>query len=74
MMAGQKGLDMLKLEIRTGNGCFHEEDEDCVDYLGRLELARLLEEVAEQLRNGSSGDVIVEVNGNRCGTWSLTAE
>lgn len=65
---------MLKLEIRTGNGCFHEEDENCVDYLGRLELARLLREVAEELENGLSENAIVEVNGNRCGAWSLTDE
>lgn len=62
---------MLRLEIRTGNGIFHETNEERIDYGGRLELARLLRDVANEIEEGYSEGVIVELYGNRCGSYII---
>jgi hypothetical protein len=60
---------MLKLEIKTGGAAFSEDD--VVTFEGRYELARLLKKVATQIETGSEEGSIMDINGNKCGTWKL---
>ena len=60
---------MLKLEIKTGGAAFSEDDE--LTYEGRFELARLLRKVAAQIETGDDGKYLMDINGNRCGQWTL---
>lgn len=62
---------MLTLKIETGNGIFHETDEERIDAGGMYELARLLREVADEIEEGSKKGTIVELCGNRCGSYLI---
>lgn len=60
---------MFKLEIRTDGAAFDENDEH---------LAELLDKVSEEVRWGHTSygktHSIFDANGNRCGSWKLSAE
>lgn len=60
---------MLKLEIKTGGAAFGEDDE--LSYEGRYELARLLKKVATQIENDYNDGVLMDINGNKVGKWTL---
>lgn len=60
---------MLRLEIKTGGAAFSEDD--VLTYEGRYEVARLLRDVAMKIENFHEDGKIMDVNGNRCGEWSL---
>ena len=60
---------MLKIEIKTG-GAAYSEDED-ITMEGRYELQRNLMDISRKLTNGYDGGVIMDINGNKVGTWTL---
>lgn len=60
---------MLKLEIKTGNAAFSEDD--VLTYEGRYEVARLLRKISVQIEQGDNDGVIMDINGNKVGRWSL---
>lgn len=60
---------MLKLEIKTGGAAFSEDDE--LTYEGRYELARLLRKVSVQIECGCNDGVLMDINGNKVGKWTL---
>lgn len=60
---------MLKLEIKTGGAAFSEDD--VLTYEGRSEIARLLRKISVQIETGDSDGVIMDINGNKVGRWSL---
>lgn len=60
---------MLKLEIKTGGAAFSEND--VLTYEGRSEIARLLRKISVQIDTGDSDGVIIDINGNKVGRWSL---
>lgn len=60
---------MLKLEIKTGGAAFSEND--VLTYEGRSEIARLLRKISVQIETGDSDGVIIDINGNKVGRWSL---
>lgn len=60
---------MLKLEIKTGGAAFSEDD--VLTYEGRSEIARLLHKISLQIETGDSDGVIIDINGNKVGRWSL---
>lgn len=60
---------MLKLEIKTGGAAFSEDD--VLTYEGRYELARLLRKISVQIEQGDDDGVIMDINGNKVGRWSL---
>ena len=51
----------FEMMVKTENAVF----EDMVE----VELARILRHVADQLENGYSASVILDINGNRVGSW-----
>lgn len=61
--------NMLKLEIKTGGAAFSEDD--VLTYEGRSEIARLLRKISLQIETGDSDGVIIDINGNKVGRWSL---
>ena len=60
---------MLKLEIKTGGAAFSEDD--VLTYEGRSEIARLLRKISVKIETGDSDGVIMDINGNKVGHWTL---
>lgn len=60
---------MLKIEIKTDNAAFSEDELLTIE--GRYEIARLLRDIAMKIENFHEDGKIMDVNGNRCGEWSL---
>ena len=60
---------MLKLEIKTGGAAFSEDEVLTIE--GRYEVAKLLRDIAMKIENFHESGKIMDVNGNRCGEWSL---
>ena len=60
---------MLKIEIKTGGAAY--SDEDVLTTEGRYELQRNLMDISRKLTNGCNEGVIMDINGNKVGTWSV---
>lgn len=60
---------MLKIEIKTGGAAY--SDEDVLTTEGRYELQRNLMDISHKLTNGYNEGVIMDINGNKVGTWSV---
>lgn len=60
---------MLKIEIKTGNAAYSYEDVLTTE--GRYELQRNLMDISRKLTNGYDNGVIMDINGNKVGTWSV---
>lgn len=53
---------MVRIEIETGNEAFSDMD-------GRYEIARILHEIAERIKDGYTVHSIMDINDNMVGTW-----
>lgn len=53
----------LKITINSTNAAF--------DTWPEIETARLLREIADKVERGSTGGPAIDINGNKCGEWSL---
>lgn len=62
---------MLTLTIKTDNAAFADDDGTESDEAMRRECARILRDAARKLENGSDHGTLHDVNGNRCGSFSL---
>lgn len=62
---------MLKIEIKTGNAAFTNDDGDFDPYWGGKEIERILAEIVEDIQNGYETGSCMDINGNKVGTWSL---
>lgn len=60
---------MLKIEIKTGGAVYR--DDDILTIEGRYELQRNLMDISRKLTNGYNDGVIMDINGNKVGKWSL---
>ena len=60
---------MLKIEIKTGNAAYSENDELTWD--GRLNLATNLKVIANMIANGENGGAVMDINGNKVGKWGV---
>lgn len=60
---------MLKIEIKTGNAMY--SDNDKLTLQGRLNLAANLKVIANMLANGENGGTIMDINGNITGKWEV---
>ena len=63
---------MFKLEIKTGNAAFCDPmtgEED--NYAEAYEVARILNEVTEKIKNGQREGSCIDINGNKVGSWRL---
>ena len=54
---------MFQLSFEDDNAAFEDGDPE--------EYARILKHVADEVRGGSLGGPILDVNGNRVGEWSM---
>ena len=55
--------NMFKIEIETGNAAF-EDDRN-------MELARILRQIAERLENGEDAGRVLDINGNKVGSFEM---
>jgi hypothetical protein len=55
-----------KVIINTANAAFGDSDSSRAE-----EVARLLREIAEDLDNGEVCGPVIDLNGNKVGTWDL---
>lgn len=53
---------MFHMEIAMAGAAFDDPG---------VELARLLDKAAQQARDGQTQGALMDVNGNRCGTWHI---
>ena len=60
---------MLKIEIKTENAAFSENDKLTRD--GRYELAENLKIIADMIKNGENSCEIWDYNGNKVGKWEV---
>ena len=60
---------MLTVTVETDNAAFGDTPEEAL-----AESARILRVVAGGMESGSLSGTVRDVNGNRVGTWELTAE
>lgn len=60
---------MLKVEIKTGGAAYSEDD--ILTTEGRYELQRNLMDISRKLTNGYDSGVIMDINGNKVGEWSV---
>lgn len=61
---------MFRCAIKTGGAAFcnpetGEEDELAEGY----EVARILEKIAKEIRQGKQSGVVMDLNGNKVGSW-----
>lgn len=67
---------MLKIEIKTGGAAYrddYEVDENGNNVLdpSAAELERNLLEIIKKIRYGYTEGNVIDINGNKSGTWSL---
>lgn len=66
---------MLKIEINTENAAFQSQwgaaDKWDDMYCRNEEVKRVLKNVCNQMDNGKTSGYCIDINGNRCGEWSL---
>lgn len=64
---------MLRIEINTNNAAFNGDGETQWerDYFRNEEVKRVLKNVCNQMDNGKTSGYCIDINGNRCGKWSL---
>ena len=55
---------MIRIEINTDNAAFEGDD-------GRAEVARILRNLADKIEQYHNPEVLMDVNGNRCGTLEM---
>ena len=61
----------LELEMNLDNAAFRDEDWN----LNMESVARHLDRVADAIRRGAtSSNAIVDLNGNRCGSYSIAED
>lgn len=60
---------MLKIEIKTSGAAYSEDD--ILTTEGRYELQRNLMDISRKLTNGYDSGVIMDINGNKVGNWSV---
>lgn len=60
---------MLKIEIKTGGAAY--SDGDTLTDEGRRNLSANLKVIANMILNGENDGTIIDVNGNKVGSWEV---
>ena len=55
---------MISIEIENSGSAFDDSPDS--------ELGRILRKLADQIENGTAPEVLHDLNGNKCGTVSMT--
>lgn len=61
---------MLKINIKTGNAAYSDENEN-ITYEGRYALRADLNKIAEDIADGKDYGSVIDINGNKVGEWEL---
>lgn len=62
---------MLKIEIKTGGAAFMNPDTGEEDsFWEGIELNRILSRIQDYIECGHTSGSIMDINGNKVGTWS----
>lgn len=62
---------MLRIEFKTGNAAFRDEDENLDRYAVANFLKEKSEDIAEDIENGYINGVLIDINGRKVGSWTL---
>lgn len=62
---------MLKIEFKTGNAAFRNEDDELDVYAVSSFLRRKAKDIADHIENGYEEGSLIDINGNKVGTWRL---
>ena len=57
----------MEINFKTSNAAFDEECDGSLEY----ETIRILKEICEKIENGYDHGVIMDINGNKVGSWKL---
>ena len=60
----------MKIEIKTGNAAFHDEDAENDCYVTAAELDRIFRQISGAVAEGQTDGEVIDSNGNKCGEWS----
>jgi hypothetical protein len=61
---GMGGMKMFTMKFDTGNAAFADEDMN-------FEVARILKKVTEQVEEGKTSGSIIDICGNKVGSWEI---
>ena len=64
----------MEIKFNTGNAAFHGDyygDDDLDTYFLSVEVERILNKIVDNIRCGKTDGAIIDINGNKCGTWTL---
>ena len=63
----------MKIQFSTEGAAFKDEyaDKTMNDIYVRQETARILKKIASHIESGSNYGSIMDINGNKIGTWEL---
>lgn len=61
---------MFKMEFKTGNAAFYDPyTGEPSKFYSSIEVKRILLEIAEKIEAGHDSGSIMDINGNKIGTW-----
>ena len=61
----------MKIEFNHTNLASEFEDMDSYNYIIRDEIKKILQKIEERIENGDSYGSVMDINGNKIGTWSI---
>lgn len=61
----------MKIEIKTGNAAFHDEDAENDYYVTAAELDRIFGQISRAVAEGRTDGKVIDINGNKCGEWRI---
>lgn len=62
---------MLRIEFKTGNAAFRDEDGNLDGYTVADYLREKANDIADDIENGYEEGFLVDINGNKVGSWQL---
>jgi hypothetical protein len=61
----------MKIEIKTGNAAFHDDDTEGDCYVTAAELDRIFGQISRAVAEGRTDGKVIDINGNKCGEWRI---
>lgn len=61
----------MKIEIKTGNAAFHDDDTEGDYYTTAAELDRIFGQISRAVAEGRTNGKVIDSNGNICGEWKI---
>ncbi len=61
----------MKIEIKTENAAFYDEDAENDYYVAAAELDRIFGQISRAVAEGATDGLVIDGNGNICGEWRI---